>query len=130
MACTQALERPCQVEQIFHLGFSTDAREAEAAQHMPRRADVLAARAAYGFGAEQNYFLLTASELERQMALVGHADVDYAVRLQQACVQAEEIRSKSRKPTTLASKDGLDLVEALSQLFLKGNTTFSTRNQA
>lgn len=87
---------------IFHLSPSSaavDEREAAAAQYMPSRADVLAARYVYNFAAEQNYFTLTPAELEHQMSEARHTDVEYAVRLQTACAQAEEIRSKQRKPS-------------------------------
>ena len=89
---------------MFHLSSSAaaapvDEREAAAAQYMPSRADVLAARYVYSFAAEQNYFMLTPAELEKQMSQASHTDVEYAVRLQTACAQAEDIRSKQRKPT-------------------------------
>ncbi|CAK9068206.1 unnamed protein product [Durusdinium trenchii] len=58
-------------EQMFHLSpggaSAPDEREAEAAQYMPSRADVLAARYVYNFAAEQNYFSLSPSELEHAM---------------------------------------------------------------
>lgn len=90
-------------EQMFHLSpggaSAPDEREAEAAQYMPSRADVLAARYVYNFAAEQNYFSLSPSELEHAMIQAGHSDVEFAIRLQNACVQAENIRSKQRKPS-------------------------------
>ncbi|CAL1162281.1 unnamed protein product [Cladocopium goreaui] len=101
---------------IFHLSpasAAVDEREAAAAQYMPSRADVLAARYVYNFAAEQNYFTLTPAELEHQMSEARHTDVEYAVRLQTACAQAEEIRSKQRKPSWAAEKF-LGCVRALS----------------
>ncbi|CAJ1426255.1 unnamed protein product [Effrenium voratum] len=90
-------------EGVFHLrsAAEVDAREAEAAQHMPTRSDIIAARFVYNFAVARNYFLLSPEQLEVQMAQAGHGEVDFAVRLQAACCQAEEIRSKSRKPSFL-----------------------------
>jgi len=76
-----------------------DDHETEAAQHMPTRADVIACRYVYTFASQRSFFLLTPEELDAEMSRAGHTDVEFAVKLQAACVQAEDIRSKTRKPS-------------------------------
>jgi len=76
-----------------------DDHETEAAQHVPTRADVIACRYVYTFASQRSFFLLTPEELDAEMSRAGHTDVEFAVKLQAACVQAEDIRSKTRKPS-------------------------------